>query len=69
MVAARAEVAGAAAMLPGAEANASDDASAATAACPTAVVAGGTCNYETTADYTRGPAGRPCFTTLAMRLS
>ena len=54
MVAARAEVAGAAALLPGAARLASDDAAAAAAAGPTAGLAGGTCNCESSADYTRG---------------
>ena len=55
MFAARAEVAGAAALLPGAAAEASDDTAAAAAAGPTAGLAGGTCNCESSANYTRGP--------------
>ena len=52
MVAARAEVAGSAALAPDAEAEASDSAGAAAAAGPTAVLAGGTCNCKSRADYT-----------------
>ena len=52
MVAARAEVAGSAALAPDAEAEASDRAAAAAAAGPTAVLAGGTCNCKSRADYT-----------------
>lgn len=52
MVAARAEVAGSAAIVPDAEAEASDIAGAAAAAGPTAVLAGGTCNCKSSADYT-----------------
>ena len=53
MVAARAEVAGSAALLPVAEAEASVEAAVAAAAGPTAGVAGGTCNCNSSADYTR----------------
>jgi drug/metabolite transporter (DMT)-like permease len=54
MFAASAGVAGAAAMSPGAAEEASTDVPAAAAAGPTARLAGGTCNCESSADYTRG---------------
>ena len=54
MVAAGVEVAGAAALLFAAAPEASGDAADAAAAGPTAVLAGGTCNCESIADYTRG---------------
>ena len=54
MVAAGSGIAGAVALLPSAEANAPEDAVAAAATGPTAMLAGGTCDCEASADYTRG---------------
>ena len=67
MVAARAEVAGAAALLPDAEAGASVGAAAAAAAGPTAGLAGGTCNCKSSADYTREADRRRAVRTVSLR--